>query len=109
MVTFINVFEMHSEHMDAFIKQWRERAAMMSTKPGFLDSRLHQALSPDARFQVVNVSHWDSADALQAATADPEFQRRIRAVTDDVEKPVSSHVALYKVVVDFSRPIPDRQ
>src|SRR5215510_4246934 len=109
MVTLINVFEMDAEHVDAFITEWRERAAMMSTKPGFLDSRLHRALSPDARFQVVNVAHWESADAMQAATADPEFQRRIRAVTDNVGKPVSSHVALYKVVVDFPQPIPDRQ
>jgi len=108
MVTLINVFEMHSDHVDAFIEQWRERAEMMSTKPGFLNSHLHRALSPDAKFQIVNVAHWESADAMEAATADPEFQRRIRAVTANVEKPVSAHPALYAVAVELSQPNPDR-
>jgi len=108
MVTLINVFEMHSDHVDTFIERWRERAALMSTKPGFLDSQLHRALSPDNRFQLVNVAHWESTDAMEAATADPEFQRRIRAVTANVEKPVSAHRSLYEVVVNFFRPIPPK-
>jgi heme-degrading monooxygenase HmoA len=106
MVTLINVFEMGPNHVDAFIASWRERANMMATKPGFVDSRLHRALSPEAKFQVVNVAHWASADAMQAATADPEFQWRIAAVTVSAEKPVSSNAALFEVVVEFSGPIP---
>ena len=38
-VTLINVFEMPTEHVEAFIAVWRERAALMSSKPGFLDAR----------------------------------------------------------------------
>ena len=33
-VTLINVFEMPTEHAEAFIAGWRERAALMSSKPG---------------------------------------------------------------------------
>ena len=106
MVTLINVFEMRPDHVDAFVAGWRERANMMATKPGFVDSRLHRALSPEAKFQVVNVAHWASTDAMQAATADPEFQWRIAAVTVSAEKPVSSNAALFEVVVEFSGPIP---
>ena len=80
----------------------------MSTKPGFVDSRLHRALSSDAKLQVVNVAHWETADAMEAATADPEFQRRIHAVTNNLQKPVSSDPALYEVVVNFYKPILDR-
>ena len=42
-ITLINVFEVPTEHVDAFIAGWAERAALMSTKPGFLDTRLHRA------------------------------------------------------------------
>ena len=63
-VTLINVFEVPAGHVEVFITQWRERAALMSSKPGFLDSRLHRALSPKSRFQLVNVARWESPEAL---------------------------------------------
>jgi heme-degrading monooxygenase HmoA len=106
-VTLINVFEVATEHVDVFIAQWRERAALMSTKPGFLDSRLHRALSSQARFQLVNVAHWESREAWQAATADTEFQERISAVTADPQVLISANPALYQIAVEFSGPAPD--
>ena len=98
-VTLINVFEVPADQVDAFIVQWRERAALMSTKPGFLDSRLHRALSSQTRFQLVNVAHWESAEAMQAATEDPEFEQRARAATADPA--VSANAALYQVAVEL--------
>lgn len=106
-VTLINVFEVPTEHVDVFIAQWRERAALMRTKPGFLDTRLHRALSSQTRFQLVNVAHWESREAWQAATADPEFQQRASAATADPRVPISAHPALYQVAVEFSGPAPD--
>ena len=103
-VTLINIFEVPAEHVDVFIAQWRERAALMSTKPGFLHSRLHRALSSQARFQLVNVARWESREAWQAATADTEFQERISAVTADPQVPISANPALYQVVVDYGDP-----
>lgn len=105
-VTLINVFEVPTEHVDVFIAQWRERAALMSTKPGFLATRLHRALSSQSRFQLVNVAHWESPEAWQAATADTEFQQRIRAMTADPQVPISAHPGLYQVAVEFSGPAP---
>ncbi|MFF0483022.1 hypothetical protein [Streptomyces sp. NPDC004435] len=32
-VTFINIFEISAEHVDAFVAQWEQRAALLSTKP----------------------------------------------------------------------------
>jgi heme oxygenase (mycobilin-producing) len=106
-VTLINVFEVPTEHVDVFVAQWRERAALMSTKPGFLDSRLHRALSSQTRFQLVNVAHWESREAWQAATADTEFQERISAVTADPQIPISANPALYQIAVEFSGAAPD--
>ena len=102
MVALINIFEVSAEHVEAFITQWRERAALMSTKPGFIDSRLHRAMSSDARFQLVNVAHWNSADAQQAATSDPEFQKRVSAAMANRGMSISSNPELYRVVVEFS-------
>ncbi len=106
-VTLINVFEVPAEHIDEFIAQWRERAAPMSTKPGFLDSRLHRALSSQTRFQLVNVAHWESREAMEAGTADTEFQKRISAATRNPQVPISGNPGLYLVVVEFSSPAPD--
>jgi heme-degrading monooxygenase HmoA len=106
-VTLINVFEVPSEHLDTFIAHWRKRAALMRSKPGFLDSRLHRALSSQTRFSLINVAHWASEEDYQAALADPEFQERVRAVTADPQAPIAAHPALYQVAVELSGPAPN--
>ncbi len=104
-VTLINVFEVHAEHVEAFIAQWRQRAALMGTQPGFLDYRLHRALSSDSRFQLVTLAHWESREAYEAATADIEFQARLKDVMNNPQLPVSAYPALHQVVVEFSAPV----
>lgn len=103
-VTLINVFEVPAEHADAFVAGWRERAALMSAKPGFLDTRLHRALSSQARFQLVNVARWESREAFEAATADDEFQESIGAATADPRVPISANPDLYRVVAGYGDP-----
>jgi heme oxygenase (mycobilin-producing) len=98
-VTFINVFEVPVEQIDTFIAHWRELAKIMSTAPGFCDTRLHRALSSQTRFQIVNVAHWDSRQAWEAATANPDFQERLRALAEDTEVQFSANPALYEIVV----------
>ncbi|MGH4033073.1 antibiotic biosynthesis monooxygenase family protein [Actinomycetota bacterium Odt1-20B] len=100
-VTFVNVFDIAAEQLDAFIAQWERRAALMSTKPGFLDSRLHRARSSQTRFQLVNVSHWESQQAWEAATADGEFRARTHAASTDPRTPVISNPGLYDVAAEF--------
>ncbi|NSC25624.1 antibiotic biosynthesis monooxygenase [Streptomyces albus subsp. chlorinus] len=103
-VTFINVFEVDAEHVDAFIAQWEKRAALMRTKPGFIDSRLHRARSSDSRFQLVNVAHWESQEDWEAATADPGFEERARAAREDTQRPITASPALYDVAVTLTAP-----
>lgn len=95
-ITLINVFEVPAEHVGTFVEQWRARAEIMSAAPGFRDARLHQALSPEARFQFVNVAHWDSRGAWEAAQARPEFRARIAALETEVR--VGANAAPYRVV-----------
>ena len=103
-VTLINIFEVTQEHLAAFIEEWRQRAAIMHTKPGFISSRLHQAISDTARFQLVNVAHWDSREAWEAATANPEFQARLAALAEDTGTTISANPALYEVAVEYVDP-----
>ena len=103
-VTLINVFEVPDEHADAFVEGWRQRAALMSQKPGFLDTRLHRALSSQARFRFVNVAHWENGEAFRDATADTEFREQIAAATADPRVPISANPGLYEVVAGYGDP-----
>jgi heme oxygenase (mycobilin-producing) len=95
-VTLINVFEVDTAHVEQFLASWRERAEFMSRQPGFRSFRIHQALSPGARFQLVNVAEWDSTDALGAATSRDEFQSSAR---ESVEKfGVTAYPGIYRTV-----------
>lgn len=96
-VTFINVFEIPAEQIDGFIEQWRERAKLMRDAPGFRDVRLHRALLPDTRFQLVNVAHWDSVEACEAAGANPT----VVASVDTARTVASANPALYQVVAEY--------
>jgi heme oxygenase (mycobilin-producing) len=77
-VTLINVFEINRDDLDAFMRQWEERATLMRTQPGFRSFRLYRALSPDARYQLINVAEWDSEEDLRAATSSDRFQASVR-------------------------------
>ncbi|WP_067539529.1 antibiotic biosynthesis monooxygenase family protein [Nocardia crassostreae] len=97
-VTFINAIELPADQIDDFIRQWRERAALMRTAPGFRDVRLHRALLPGARFQLVNIAHWDSAEACEAAGLNPA----VVASVDEARKVASANPGLYEVVAEFA-------
>ena len=97
-ITFINVFEIDHDKVEPFLEGWRERAEFMSKQPGFRSFRLHRALTPDARFQLVNVAERESADALHAARARQYFQESTRRSVEDFE--VTAHPAIYRVAVE---------
>jgi heme-degrading monooxygenase HmoA len=98
-VTLVNVFELPADQVDAFVTQWHRIAESLVTKPGFQDTRLHRALSPDARFQLVNVAHWDSREAFEAAVSSPEFQNRAQETRRTAANP-----ALYQVIASYNAP-----
>lgn len=99
-ITLINVFEIRADDVDRFLQEWHQRAAFLGRQPGFRSLRLHRALSPDSRFQLVNVAEWDSAEALKAATEHDFFQQSTqRSMRDFV---VAAHPAIYRVVIEAS-------
>jgi heme oxygenase (mycobilin-producing) len=99
-VTLINVFEVQPDKLEAFLAGWRERAELMSQQPGFRSLRLHRAISPGARFQVINVAEWESAEALQAAIAAQDWrQQALRAVE---ELGFTANPAMYRVAFEIT-------
>ena len=73
-VILINPFEVPLERGDDFLAGWSQAADYMRRQPGFAGTRLHRALSPEARFGFVNVAEWESPRHFQAAVTTPEFQ-----------------------------------
>lgn len=96
-VTFVNVIELPAEAVDDFIAQWRERVDRMRSAPGFRDVRLHRALLPDSRFQLINIAHWDTAEDCHIAGADPV----VTASVTEAEKTTIAYPGLYRVVAEI--------
>ncbi|MFF4312997.1 antibiotic biosynthesis monooxygenase family protein [Streptomyces sp. NPDC001507] len=74
-VTMVNLFELPNERVEEFLGAWRPRAQRASESPGFVDFRMHRAVS-DASLPLVNVAHYASVEVWKALQADPEFQAR---------------------------------
>jgi heme-degrading monooxygenase HmoA len=91
-IVLINPFEVPEGQPDeAFLAGWQRAAEYMQAQPGFVNTRLHRALGPDARFRFINVAEWETADAFRAAVTSPEFRQL--AGTGP-----SGHPALYQLV-----------
>ncbi len=92
-VTLINVFEVPDGQVDQSIEAWEAARDFLSMQPGYISTSLHQSLSPDARFQLINIAQWETQEAFVAAT------RRMRQ--EGVFAPdegLKMNPALYQVV-----------
>ena len=74
-VILINPFEVPAETDDEeFLRGWQRAADYMRQQRGFLSSRLHRALRPDARFRFINIAEWASPEDFQAAVTSEQFR-----------------------------------
>ncbi|MEV6386515.1 antibiotic biosynthesis monooxygenase family protein [Nocardia xishanensis] len=96
-ITFVDAFELPADRIEEFLPHWLGRAELISKAPGFRDNRLHRAVDADTRFQLVDIAHWDSAEAWRAATGDPSFQQRL---SDSPEFAIANP-ALFRVAAEF--------
>ncbi|WP_051644775.1 antibiotic biosynthesis monooxygenase family protein [Labrenzia sp. DG1229] len=63
-VTLINVFEVPADQIDTTVEFWEKSRDFLRQQPGYISTRLHRALAPDARFQLINVAIWESPRSL---------------------------------------------
>lgn len=68
-VTLINVFEVPNGSLEASIEFWKLSRDFLKTQPGYVSTKLHQSISPDAKYMLVNVAVWESAEAFRAASS----------------------------------------
>jgi heme oxygenase (mycobilin-producing) len=89
----INAFEVPEGSEDEFIRGWEAARDYLQTQPGYVDTALHQAVSPDPDFRFVNVGRWRTPQNFRAAISSEGF----RAAAQGLAR-FASHPALYQVV-----------
>jgi heme-degrading monooxygenase HmoA len=94
-VVLINAFEVPEGEDEAFLKGWERTRAFLSAQEGYLSTKLHRSLAPDADFRFVNVALWESEQAFRDATSQPEFR--------NAPVPFRFHASLYEVVREDER------
>jgi len=93
-VILINPFEVPAGEEEHFLQAWREAAEHLRQVPGFLSTRLHESLDPQAKFRFVNVAEWESPQHFQAAMSGEAFQQIHAAL------PFTAYPALYQVIAE---------
>jgi heme-degrading monooxygenase HmoA len=74
-VVLINAFELPGNANDQdFLAGWDRAVEYLQNQPGFVNTRLHRAVTPDARFRFVNVAEWNSPQDFAAAVTSEQFQ-----------------------------------
>ncbi len=67
-VTLINAFEVPAGKQAEAIAAWEKARDFLANETGYVSTALHEAITPDARFALINVAQWESPEAFQAAT-----------------------------------------
>ena len=93
-VILINAFEVPAGEEEQFLKAWNEAAELLRHAPGFLSTRLHESLDPQAKFRFVNVAQWESPQHFQAAIRSEAFQQIAQKM------PFTAYPALYRVIAE---------
>lgn len=76
-VTLINSFEVPQEEILEAVAFWEKIAVYMKKQPGFISTKLHKAVVPWARFQLVNIAQWESAEHFEAVANSEEFKQMV--------------------------------
>jgi heme-degrading monooxygenase HmoA len=79
-IVLINRFNVPADEVERFVDVWSEDAAFMKRQLGFISTQLHRGVAGSTTF--VNVATWESARALGAALAGPEFQAQTARYPD---------------------------
>ena len=93
-VIVINSFEVPKGKEEQALAMWDKFAEYFRRQPGYISSKLHRALNPDARFHLVTVAEWASADRFLAALENPELQ----AIAKGSKDSFPSYPGLYEII-----------
>ncbi|MEV6238733.1 antibiotic biosynthesis monooxygenase family protein [Lentzea sp. NPDC051838] len=77
MITFVNRFTLTGDP-EEFEKAFDETAGFLREQPGLIKYTLSRQLDDPASY--INIALWETADALRAALAHPEFPNHAKAM-----------------------------
>jgi heme-degrading monooxygenase HmoA len=97
-VTLINAFSVSGDS-ERFLRRWKDNARIMAHQAGLIRARLYRSLVDDAELRFVNVAEWESREALDAATANPEWRASARRLLDDPDLHVTARPMVYEIAV----------
>jgi heme-degrading monooxygenase HmoA len=100
-VTLINAFTVPAAESEHFLELWKTRASILSTKPGFVRSRMHRALIDGAELSFINVAEWESGNALAEARSDPEWLASVQEMLKDPQLHIKARPVVYEVAVEI--------
>ena len=92
-VVLINPFIVPPEALDETIAMWEQARAFLAAQPGYISTKLHQAVSPEARYLLINVANWESIETFQAAIAALRHQAELPKIAGVIPAP-----QLYKII-----------
>ena len=93
-ITVINPFEVPQGREDEALSMWEAFAEYFRKQPGYISTKLHKAINPDAKFHLVNIAEWESVEAFQAALSNPELQN----IAKDLPSDIPHYPGLYEVI-----------
>lgn len=92
-VVLINAFEVPADKAGDFIDAWEATREFLRTQPGYIETALHQALTPGADFLFVNIARWETPEAFQAAIGSAGMRDAAAGLAG-----YPPHPSLYRVV-----------
>jgi heme-degrading monooxygenase HmoA len=93
-VVLINPFEVPAGDDDGFLAGWGRARELLAGQRGYLGTRLHRSLAPQADLRFVDIARWSSPLMFFRAVQQPAFAETAAAM------PFASHPALYQVIRD---------
>ena len=93
-VILINPFQVPEGKEDECLAFWEKAAEFIRRQPGFISTRLHKAVSSEARFHFINVAEWESAEHFQSVIESEAF----KTLTAPYMELFPHYPGLYKVI-----------
>ena len=92
-IVLINPFTVPEGKIEESIVFWEKSRDFLKTQPGYVSTKLHKSLKPDATYELINVAVWESAEAFMIASQKMREELKIQPVDR-----LSSDPALYEVI-----------
>lgn len=95
-IVLINPFTVPAGKIEESVKFWEKARDFLQDEPGYISTKLHQSIQPDATYQLVNVAEWESGEAFASATQ--KMKEYLRSEKIKMAEGLSYDPVLYRVI-----------